>query len=42
MLDLGVSLSSKIERDEIDNKEVFIVEDGFIIACFDKNINDVF
>lgn len=40
MLDLGVSLSSKIERDEIDNKEVFIVEDGFLIACFDKNIND--
>ena len=40
MLDLGISLSSKIERDEIDNKEVFIVEDGFLIACFDKNIND--
>ncbi len=40
MLDLGVSLSSKIEREIVDDKEVFIVEDGFLIACFDKNIND--
>jgi adenine-specific DNA-methyltransferase len=40
MLDLGISLSSKIEREIVDDKEVFIVEDGFLIACFDKNIND--
>lgn len=40
MLDLGVSLSSKIERKKIGDKEVFIVEDGFLVACFDKNIND--
>lgn len=40
MLDLGVSLSSKIEREIFDDKEVFTVEDGFLIACFDKNIND--
>ncbi|MDO5714360.1 MAG: site-specific DNA-methyltransferase, partial [Tissierellia bacterium] len=40
MLDLGISLSSKIERDTIDGKEIFIIEDGFLIACFDKNITD--
>lgn len=40
MLDLGVSLSSKIEREIVDGKEVFNVEDGFLIACFDKNINE--
>ncbi|WP_181965146.1 site-specific DNA-methyltransferase [Anaerococcus nagyae] len=40
MLDLGVSLSSKIESETIDGKEVFVVEDGFLIACFDKNVSD--
>ncbi|NMB42941.1 MAG: site-specific DNA-methyltransferase [Clostridiales bacterium] len=40
MLDLGVSLSSKIEREKIGDKEVFIVEDGFLISCFDKNITE--
>lgn len=40
MLDLGISLSSKIERQLVDDKEVFIVEDGFLIACFDKNITE--
>ncbi|APB30623.1 site-specific DNA-methyltransferase [Vagococcus teuberi] len=40
MLDLGISLSSKIERELVYDKEVFIVEDGFLIACFDKNITE--
>ena len=40
MLDLGISLSSKIEHKLVDDKEVFIVEDGFLIACFDKNITE--
>ena len=40
MLDLGVSLSSKIERELVDGKELFIVEDGFLIACFDNNITE--
>ena len=40
MLDLGISLSSDIEREMIDDKEVFILEDGFLIACFDKNITE--
>lgn len=38
MLDLGVSLSSKIESQTIADKEVFAVEDGFLIACFDKDV----
>ncbi|MDU5230125.1 MAG: site-specific DNA-methyltransferase, partial [Anaerococcus sp.] len=40
MLDLGVSLSSKIESETIDGKEVFVVEDGFLIACFDKDVSE--
>ncbi len=40
MLDLGIELSSKIEKKVIDEKEVLIVEDGFLIACFDKNITE--
>ena len=40
MLDLGVSLSSKIESQTITGKEVFVVEDGFLISCFDKDISD--
>lgn len=40
MLDLGVPLSSKIEREIIEGKEIFVVEEGYLIACFDKDIND--
>lgn len=40
MLDLGVSLSSKIESQTIAEKEVFVVEDGFLIACFDKDVSE--
>ena len=40
MLDLGVPLSNKIERVIVDSKEVFIVEESFLIACFDNDIND--
>ncbi len=40
MLDLGVELSSKIEETTIAGKKVFDVADGFLIACFDKNVND--
>lgn len=38
MLDLGVLLSSKIEEIEISGKKVFNVADGFLIACFDKDV----
>ena len=40
MLDLGVLLSSKIEESEIVGKKVFNVADGFLIACFDNNVNE--
>ncbi len=40
MLDLGVLLSSRIEEKEIAGKKVFNVADGFLIACFDKDITE--
>lgn len=40
MLDLGVELSSKIEETIIGGKKVFDVADGFLIACFDKDVNE--
>lgn len=40
MLDLGVLLSSKIEETTIAGKKVFDVADGFLIACFDKDVNE--
>ena len=39
MLDLGVELVSKIEETTIAGKKVFDVADGFLIACFDKDVN---
>lgn len=38
MLDLGVLLSSKIEETKIAGKRVFNVADGFLIACFEKEM----
>ena len=40
MLDLGILLSSSIERKEISGKKVFDVADGFLLACFDRDIRD--
>lgn len=40
MLDLGIPLSSKIETEKIDGKEIFIVDDGYLIASFDRDIDD--
>ena len=40
MLDLGVLLSSKIEETTIVGKKVFNVADNFLIACFDKDVNN--
>lgn len=40
MLDLGVSLSSEIQVENIDGKEVYLVDQGYLIACFDKDIDD--
>jgi adenine-specific DNA-methyltransferase len=40
MLELGVLLSSKIEKTVMNGKTVFNVADGYLIACFEDNIND--
>lgn len=40
MLDLGVLLSSQVEKTEIAGKKVFSVADGYLIACFDKNVTE--
>ena len=44
MLDLGILLSSKIqvrsEKVGMRNYSYFNVEDGYLIACFDKNIDE--
>ncbi|WP_428770520.1 site-specific DNA-methyltransferase [Treponema sp. HNW] len=40
MLDLGILLSSKIEKKEVDGKTLFSVEDNYLIACFDDDITD--
>lgn len=40
MLDLGISLSSKIKVEEIGDKEIYSVDDNFLIASFDKDINE--
>ncbi len=40
MLDLGILLSSKIDEEEIAGKKVFSVENGYLIACFDKDVTE--
>ena len=41
MLDLGIKLSAKIERKEIAGKEVFSVDNDCLLACFDKDVNEI-
>ncbi len=40
MLDLGVTLSSKIEETTVAGKKVFNVEDNYLIACFDSDVTE--
>ena len=40
MLDLGVTLSSKIEQKTIAGKKVFYVEGNYLIACFDDDVTE--
>lgn len=40
MLDLGILLSSKIEEKNIAGKKVFMVDDGYLIACFDVDVTE--
>lgn len=38
MLDLGVKLSATIEQRTIDGKQVFFVDNDYLVACFNENI----
>ena len=40
MLELGVELSAKIESRKVSGKEVFFVDDNYLIACFDTDVNE--
>ena len=40
MLDLGIELSAKIEKTEIAGKEVWRVDGGYLMACFDRDVNE--
>ena len=39
MLDLGILLSSKIKEAKIGGKKVFDVAEGYLLACFDQDVN---
>jgi adenine-specific DNA-methyltransferase len=40
MLELGATLDCKIEQSTIEGKTIFNVADGYLVACFDTEIND--
>ena len=40
MLDLGILLSCKIEEINIGGKTVFNVADGYLLACFDRDVSN--
>ena len=40
MLDLGIELSAKIESKQIAGKCVHFVDDNYLAACFDRDVNE--
>ena len=40
MPELGIELSAKIEEREVNGKKVFFVDDTYLIATFDKDVNE--
>lgn len=40
MLDLGIELSAKIESRQIAGKAVHFVDDNYLVACFDRDVNE--
>ncbi len=40
MLDLGIELSAKIESKQIAGKNVHFVDDNYLVACFDAEVNE--
>ena len=40
MIELGIELSAKIEKCSIAGKTVWSVSDGYLMACFDEEVNE--
>ena len=40
MLELGATLDSKIEESMVDDKTIYNVGDGYLVACFDQEVTD--
>ncbi len=40
MLDLGIELSAKIETRQMAGKTVYFVDDNYLVACFDHDVNE--
>ena len=40
MIELGIELSAKIEKQELAGKTVWSVADGYLMACFDTDVNE--
>ena len=40
MMELGIPLSEKIKKTEIQGKTVWNVGDGFLVACFEPNVTE--
>jgi adenine-specific DNA-methyltransferase len=40
MLECNLPLSAKIQSEMISGKEVFSVNNGYLVACFDENVNE--
>ena len=40
MLDLGIELSAKIETRQIAGKTVHLVDDNYLVACFDRDVTE--
>ena len=40
MLDLGIELSAKIESKQIAGKNVHFVDENYLVACFDRDVNE--
>ena len=40
MIELGIELSAKIEKQEIAGKTVWNVAEGYLMACFDNEVNE--
>ena len=40
MLECNLPLSSSVKSEEIAGKEIYSVNDGYLIACFDEDVNE--